>query len=306
MLYYFAGKETYLKKQELKKIKQSMECPELTVGEYWELSPEAIDFMLSVPFAGDKKVCILNFFPEAEAFSQIANNMPDYLDVYIVSNSFPDMRKKVVKEILSVAQKREFEKISESLLFKCISSRLQRFGFSLAEIEAVKTDLTAAFHGYTMYADMDLDIVIKHVDMIGYTGSLTPENIRAFAPDSTDLRMFLLSSMLLSKDEGCLDFARRLMEQGETGIGMLNLVAYQIRICYKAVLFTEDRNYLSLIGIRNFQLYKGFRQYNPATYKRVYGILITGINRIKKGEKQNGVLSDCLLASLAVLKEESL
>ena len=39
---------------------------------------------------------------------------------------------------------------------------------------------------------MDLDTVIIHVDMIGHSGELTPENIRAFAPENSNYKAFLI------------------------------------------------------------------------------------------------------------------
>ena len=81
------------------------------------------------------------------------------------------------------------------------------------------------------------------------------------------------------------------------------MIAYQIRICYKACLFSEE-NYLNLIGIRNYQLYKDFKNYTADTYKRVYHILMNGISRIKNGEKARATIADCMMESLDVLKEE--
>ena len=206
---------------------------------------------------------------------------------------------------MGIVQKREFEKINEHLLYKCISSRLQRLGYEQKEIEQVKDTLMECFHGYIMHHDIDLEIVQKHVQMIAFSGALTEDNIRAFALDSADFRAYRLSNMLLSLDADCLDFANKLLVQGETAIGLLSLVAYQIRVCYKACLFSDD-NYLSLIGIRNYQLFNDFKKYKADTYKRVFQVLITGIKRVKKGEKQVSIMADCLMESLEILKEESL
>ena len=159
------------------------------------------------------------------------------------------------------------------------------------------------FHGYILHADMDLEVVQKHVQMIAFSGALTPENIRTFAPDSSDYRAYKLSNMLLSKNASCVSFARQLLEQGETAIGIFSLVAYQLRVCYKAVLFREE-NYLSLIGIRDYQLYKRFADYRAGTYKAIYSVFMDGIRRVKKGEDVNAIMTDCLMNALAILKEE--
>lgn len=302
-VYFFSGKENYLKKQEIRKIAEQIECPELNVMEFHEPCPELYDFIYTAPFIGCRKVVVLYYFPEQEEFLAAAKGLPKFTDIYIISGDFPDHRKKVVKELTALTETREFKKISEDLLFKCISSRLQRLGFPSQEIQKQKDILMDAFRGYSQCADMDLEVVQKHVQMIAFSGSLTPETIRIFAPDSSDYKAFRLATMLLSGEKTCVDFAGRLVEQGEKPIGMLSLIAYQIRICIKAVLFREE-NYLSLIGIKSFQLFKDFEKYSAADYVRVYEVLMEGIRRIKKGEKSSAVLTDCIMSALAILKEE--
>ena len=304
-IFYFSGKENYLKKQEIEKIAKNMECPELNYLHFHEIDDAFYDFIFSFPFIGEKKIAVLHFFPDNEEFLSAAKELPEFTDIYIITAAIPDQRKKIIKELMSIVQKKEFEKINESLLYKCISSRLQRLGYEQREIEQVKGTLMECFHGYIMHHDIDLEIVQKHVQMIAFSGALTEENIRAFALDSADFRAYRLSNMLLSLDASCLDFAHKLLVQGETAIGLLSLVAYQIRVCYKACLFSDD-NYLSLIGIRNYQLFNDFKKYKADTYKRVFQVLITGIKRVKKGEKQVSIMADCLMESLEILKEESL
>lgn len=303
-VFYFSGKENYLKKQEIKKITENIECSELNVIRFHESCPELYDFIFTAPFIGSKKVGILYFFPEQEEFLSAVKNIPAYTDLYIIVSELPDLRKKVIKQLMQLIEEREFNKINEQILYKCIFSRLQRLGYKADDIETVKDVLMESFRGYIMHADMDLEVVQKHIQMIAFSGSLTPENIRAFSPDSSDYRAFRLSTMLLSKDSSCVDFSHRLLEQGETAIGLISLIAYQIRVCYKAVLFSNE-NYLSLIGIRNYQLYKDFTDYSASVYVMIYGILMEAIRRIKKGERQSAVMADSLTEALAILKTYS-
>lgn len=302
-VFYFSGKENYLKKQEIKKISKDVECPELNVVGFHELSPELYDFVYTSPFVGTKKLAILYFFPEQEEFLSVVNDIPESTDIYILTSVLPDQRKKVVKQLMQLVETREFNKIDEQILYKCISSRLQRLGYTEKDVEAVKDVIMECFHGYILYADMDLEVVQKHVQMIAFSGALTPDNIRAFSPDSSDYRAFLLSNMLLSGDNTCIEFAHKLLKQGETAIGLFSLVAYQIRVCYKAVLFSGE-NFLSRIGIRNYQIYKNFADYDAKTYIKIYKLLMEGIRRIKKGEYAGAVMADSLTAALTFLKEE--
>lgn len=300
-LYYFSGQETYLKKAELKKAMAKVD--RMNVMECWEDKPEILDFIGSAPFFGNKKICILYFFPTQESLIKAIETMADAVDMYIVTREIPDQRKKATKQILRMAGAKEFPKISRDLLYKCISSRLKRYGYTDQQIEAAKSFLMEAFYSYELDSGMDLEIVQKHVEMIALCGDLSKENISIFAPQSAKLKAYKLSIMLLDQDEGCLDYARHLMEQGEQTIGILSFVLYQIRICYKAVLFMDEK-YLSMIGIRNFQLYNNHMRYSVQMYKKVYGILLDGINRVKKGEKPYPVLMDTLADSLDILRQE--
>jgi len=301
-VYYFKGKEMYLKKQEVEKITSKIEFPELNVKRFHEETPELFDFAVTTPLIGDKKIGILYYIPDSGEFVELVKDLPDFTDLYIISSDFFDQRKKASKELLSYMTVKEFEKIDENLLFKCISSRLLRFGYASEEIAGLKDVLMEAFHSYIVSLDMDLDVVQKHVQMIGFSGKLTPETIRTFAPECSDLRAFRLSTMILEQDMGCLDYACRLIEQGENAIGLMSLIAYQIRICYKAVLFS-DENYLSLIGIRSIQLYQDYRKYSAKQYKDIYSLLMESIRRIKKGESDDAVMADCLTNAVIILKE---
>lgn len=110
MLYYYSGTESYLKKSALKKICDTISHPELNTAEFWEASPKLYSFIDTFPFVGGKKVCILHYFPDDKAFLEISRKMPDFTDVYIAVSSYPDKRKKIVKEILELAQEKEFKK----------------------------------------------------------------------------------------------------------------------------------------------------------------------------------------------------
>ena len=97
-VYYFSGKENYLKKEELKKIVAKTECPQINVSNFYEYSPEIYDFIYTAPFVGDKKICIIHFIPDQEDLIKALKDLPDFVNLYIVTSEFLDQRKKVIKE----------------------------------------------------------------------------------------------------------------------------------------------------------------------------------------------------------------
>lgn len=299
MLYFFRGSEGYLKDQEIRKEREKLEDPEFCYQEYWEWTNDILEFVSTVSFLGDRKICVLHFFPDQDAFSKA--NFRDDVDVYIVTAEIPDTRKSSVKEILKKCITKDFDKISEKMMMKCIEKRLSsRFGFSKVEISAAKEELKRAFHPYLIELTYDLNAVILHVDMIGYAGNLESNTIQAFALESTSLKAYKLSNMMLDQDYSCLDFAKCLLvEQGESPILVISVMLFQIRVCYKASLY-EKENYLSLIGIRNFQLYSEFRRYPVGVYAKLHHLLQDAVNRIKRGEKNTvavvlETIMNCLL-----------
>ena len=107
----------------------------------------------------------------------------------------------------------------------------------------------------------------------------------------------------LDQKPECIDYAKKLLDQGESPIGMLSLVLYQIRVCYKATLCREG-NYLAKIGIRSYQLYGEFLKYGPDKYKALYTELQDAVNRIKNGEKSSAVVLDTIMRCLQIEKGE--
>ncbi len=305
-LYCFSGYETFLKKKALLKVIESIEFPEINIQKYTEYTDDILNFLDTSPFGDSKKVGIFYFFPDSEDFASYLkkNGLPDYTDIYILIHGFPDMRKKTVKAILNYAIERTFDKVSEEQLYASIEMRLSgKYHFSVDEIRKNKSLLMDSFHAYFMYADVDLEYVIKYVDQLGFSGILSPETIRTYSPDSSDLRAFRLATLLLSRDDSCISFGKKLLEEGEAPIGIISLILYQLRICYKAKLFSSE-NYESLIGIRRFQLFKDFKIYSVISYKKLINLFIDGIHRIKKGECGCAVLTDCLTAATIILQEE--
>ena len=306
MLYFFRGAEGYLKEQEIKKAREKLEDPEFCYQEYWEWTNDILEFVSTVSFLGDRKICVLHFFPDQDAFSKA--NFRDDVDVYIVTAEIPDTRKSSVKEILKKCITKDFDKISEEMMMKCIEKRLSsRFGFSKVEISAAKEELKRAFHPYLIELTYDLNAVILHVDMIGYAGNLESNTIQAFALESTSLKAYKLSNMMLDQDYSCLDFAKCLLvEQGESPILVISVMLFQIRVCYKASLY-EKENYLSLIGIRNFQLYSGFRRYPVGVYAKLHHLLQDAVNWIKRGEKNTvAVVLETIMSCLLIERGEEI
>lgn len=299
-IYLFGGKEDFLKQKELRKILEEISFPEMNLWEAYEYSEEIISFLNTFPVMDKKKICVLHFFPASEDLVWEMEHLSDDIDVYILTKEMPDQRKSLTKRVLKISEIRTFEKVSEEILQKSIRLRLARAGYTQEQISSVDKILQEVFYVYIQDPDMDLYQVQMHVDMIALGGQLDYEHIHEFAPDSENLKAYKLSGMLLERNPACIGFAQQLLLQGENPIMILSLILYQIRVCYKAKLFQKEK-YLNLIGIRSHQIFNNFSSYSASLYMGVYEILLIGINRIKKGEKGNAVLIDCLAQSLELL-----
>ena len=300
MIFMMEGNERYLKKQEIAQAVNLLEVSDLCYQEFWEWDDAILEFIGIPPFIGDKKICVLYFFPENESF--LKASIWEGTDIYIVTESYPDRRKSVVNALLKKCTVKKYEKIHEDTLDKCIFSRLKGHGFSAEEIQAAAEELMQAFYPYFADPVLTLDTVIMHVDMIGFSGSLESESIRAYALDGSSLKGYRLATMLLDQKEESINYASALLDQGESPIGLMSLVLFQIRICYKASLCRKG-NYLSQIGIRNYQLYENFLRYGIDVYVDLYSELQGAVNRLKSGEKNSkAVVLDTIIHCLQIEK----
>ena len=64
-LFYFSGKETFLKHKALRKITEVIYFPEMNIQQFSEYTDEILQFLELRPLLGEKKVCILYFFPDS-------------------------------------------------------------------------------------------------------------------------------------------------------------------------------------------------------------------------------------------------
>ena len=302
MILYMEGTERYLKLKEIKKAASLLADKDFCYQEFWTWDDSILEFISAPPFFGDKKICVLYFFPEDDRL--LKASIWEGTDIYILTENMPDRRKNAVTQLLKAAEVKKYEKIHEDILYKCIFKRLQGHGYKPEEINAVEDSLMQAFYPYLVDYSINLDAVITHVDMIGYSDSLSTESIMAFALESGSLKGYRLANMVLDQKPECIDYAKKLLDQGESPIGMLSLVLYQIRVCYKATLCREG-NYLAKIGIRSYQLYGEFLKYGPDKYKALYTELQDAVNRIKNGEKSSSaVVLDTIMRCLQIEKGE--
>lgn len=303
MIYYFSGEERYLMKKELTRRKTQLECPDLCYMEYQEWSEDILLFVESYPFVGEKKICVLWFFPENELL-EVFEQIPKSTDVYLVPERPADRRKEKVRKLLRQVQEQKFDKVSEDILMKCIYSRLGSFGYEKKQIEMASDWLRDAFQVYYHDLTCDLQVVQTHVDMLGFADGLTKENIQRYAPNMSAMKGYRLSTMLFDQNEECLGYAARLLEDKRNQpIGLLSLLISSARICYKASLFQDDKNGLSGLGIRPYQLYANYRRYTLQTWKVVYQTLQDGVNRLKAGSDADSTYMECLASVLLFLKQ---
>lgn len=297
MIVLMEGEEKYLKMKAIHKEKEKLEDKELCFREYWEWSPNILDYIESAPFLGERKICVLYFMPEVADL--LSADIWDGTEIYIIPKEMPDTRKAVVKEILDRCQKKQFEKVSKELLYKSVRKRLESHGIPGQEIEKYQDQLERAFAPYYTEREYDLFSVIQRVDMMGFAGNLNEQVIQEYGLEGMNLKAYKLATMILDQRKESMAYARDLLKEGESPIGILSLVQYQIRVCWKASLYEDD---LLKIGIRRYQIYASYDRYSEKTYKQLYEILQDGITRIKNGERAEVVVIDCVWNCIETLK----
>ena len=299
MIVLMEGEEKYLKMKAIHKEKEKLEDMELCFREYWEWSPNILDYIESAPFLGERKICVLYFMPEVADF--LSADIWDGTEIYIIPKKMPDTQKAVVKEILERCQKKQFEKVSKELLNKSVRKRLESHGIPGQEIDKYQDQLERAFAPYYTEREYDLFSVIQRVDMMGFSGNLNEQVIQEYGLEGMNLKAYKLATMILDQRKESMLYARDLLKEGEAPIGILSLVQYQVRICWKVSL---DKGDLNKIGIKQYQLYPAYDRYLGMTYRQLYDVLQDGISRIKNGERAEVVVILIIENCLKLLKRQ--
>lgn len=124
MILYMEGTERYLKLKEIKKAASLLADKDFCYQEFWAWDDSILEFISAPPFFGDKKICVLYFFPEDDRL--LKTSIWEGTDIYILTENMPDRRKNAVTQLLKAAEVKKYEKIHEDILYKCIFQKIAR------------------------------------------------------------------------------------------------------------------------------------------------------------------------------------
>lgn len=83
MILYMEGTERYLKLKEVKKAATLLADKDFCYQEFWNWDDSILEFISAPPFFGDKKICVLYFFPEDDRL--LKTSIWEGTDIYILA-----------------------------------------------------------------------------------------------------------------------------------------------------------------------------------------------------------------------------
>ena len=79
------GTERYLKLKEIKKAASLLADKDFCYQEFWVWDDSILEFISAPPFFGDKKICVLYFFPEDDRL--LKTSIWEGTDIYILTEN---------------------------------------------------------------------------------------------------------------------------------------------------------------------------------------------------------------------------
>lgn len=294
MIELFYGNEPYSLDYEKGKIKK--ECTEqaffLQEMESWD--EEAEMFSSQIPYLGDKNVIMLSLekLGADEGLLKFIKSDSENCDLYIFASA-ADRNTKVYKEIAKNHKVKKCDKLEESLLKKWMSEQAKRKGFSITT-EACELLIRRKLY----YQDRDCTLYTLQgcLEMLGYAnGAITKELVEKNIEETCDEKVFVLSNLLLNKQEERLFFVARQLLEEENPIAMLSAILRTYRLAFKASLYEEktEKEKAALLGVPSYQ-YAAATKYSTEQLKNGMDILQNAVVKIKAGYPKEAVFYTAL------------
>lgn len=303
MVKLFYGNEPYSLDYEKGKVKKSCKEQMFFLQEMGSWDEKAEMFSSQIPCFGQKNVIMLSVekLKADEKLLEFVKRDSKYCDLYIFASA-ADRNTKVYKEIAKSHEAKRCDKLEEALLKKWVMEQAKRKGFS---ITADAYELLVRRKLYYQDKDCTLYTLQKCIEVLGYadraiTKKLVEENIE----ETCDEKVFVLSNLLLNRQEEKLFFVARQLLEEENPIAMLSAILRTYRLAFKASLYMDktEKERASLLGVPSYQ-YIAATKYSAKQLKDGMDILQSAVGKIKAGYPKEAIFYTTLGEMLLVGKE---
>lgn len=292
------GAEPYSIDQKVKEF--TSDLGDMGIVRFPSLSDDAFQAAEVYPMFTDKQVVIVEIDRLGACEDLVKAKIPDFTDFIVIPKSV-DKRTSSYKSLEKAGCIVECPKLDIPALKKWILELVRAKGSSISE------DILVKFVNYIGY-EFDENVTLYTVEVAVKklclaTAQITMADVEALVERSVNVKMWELSNVLLDKDAARLhSMAQKLLDEKESGIGMLSLLLRTFRLAYKASLCKgmKDADVGKKIGVPAFQ-YKKAMKCSPEQISRSLDLLQGGVNKIKSGLPERAIFPLTLSEVLAEL-----
>lgn len=274
------GAEPYSVDQKVKELTAGL--GDMGIVRFPSLSEDAFQVAEIYPMFTSRQVVIVELDKLGACEELVKAKIPEFTDFIVIPKSV-DKRTSSYKALEKVGCVIECPKLDIPVLKKWILESVQAQGSSISD------DVLVQFINYIGY-EFDESVTLYTVEVAVKklclaTAQITMTDVEALVERSVNVKMWELSNVLLDRNAAQLhSMAQRLLDEKESGIGMLSLLLRTFRLAYKASLckWMKDADIGKKIGVPAFQ-YKKATKYSPEQISRSLDLLQGGVNKIKSG-----------------------
>lgn len=292
------GTEPYSVDEKIKELTAGL--GDMGIARFPALTEEVFHAAEVYPMFTARQVVIVDMDKLGACEELVKAKIPDFTDFIVVPKSV-DKRTSSYKALEKAGCIIECPKLDIPSLKKWIIDMVQEQGGSIGN--DVLTDFIN-YIGYEFDENVSLytvEVAVKKLCLA--TAQIAMTDVEALVERSVNVKMWELSNILLDQNAPKLyATAQRLLDEKESGIGMLSLLLRTFRLAYKASLYKgmKEADVGKKLGVAAFQ-YKKATRYAPEQISRSLDLLQSGANKIKSGLPERVVFPLTLGEVLAVL-----
>lgn len=262
-VYLFYGTEGYLLERALEKLKEKLVAPGAEAFDCCELdgretTAAAVVLEAATPPALAAWRLVVVKEPGAEILqgeelhAYLADPFPSTCLV-LVAGGDVDKRLKVIKLIERAGRVVEFAPLKTRELEKWLQQEAAAAGYSL--LPAAAQILAQAAGGELRPARNEL---FKVMTYMGRPGAITPDAVLKLLPAAAaQATVFQLVDALGNRNAPqAVALLRRLLDRGEQPLGVLSMLARQLRLIYQYHLAADQREFAAKSGLKYFVVQK--------------------------------------------------
>lgn len=297
MVQILCGTESFCIDKKIEKAKKQVtELQEINISEYgddYSLS-EVIGAVSASPILSEKRLVLLKLqeFKRADDLKKIADASPEST-LFVLAVPAVDKRTsfyKAYKECVVPC-----EKLSAEDAVKFVAQKSAENGIRATKDGALELIRRVAYldvEGVNLYA---VDTAIKQLAML--KKDITEEAVKSLLPESRTGKAYDLAKLLCGKNYGeLLSQAHYLLDNGETEIGLLSLIARVFRLAWRDKVHGKGKSGAP------FHQYEMATVYSEDILGKVQELLNEAIGKLKTGQSKRLVFDLALLRAVRALE----